>query len=988
MRRRLLTWFMLLGVALVIAGLCGSDNLIFKRPDRLATRYRDKIAERLRAKGIVAYWDFDEAQVVDRVGLGDFVTDGTRIVPGRYGNARSFLRDERGFLETAVKWTSLGDECTIGMWLRIPDATREFSILGDHYTRFRLEARGDRIVFTARGEDEEAVLAARIPMTNAFFHVACCVSASGSNAVMYVNGRAVATAPVRSLRAAQGKATFGQSFYSAAPLVDVDDAAFWGRVLPAGEVGRIATSRRSVGMDVAGRYVRRATRNIRYRDAMRSLARAFDMFDPAYHSGRIQRANLPEIDLTMSKADMHCLNTYQNRCVENGLNALDTSEKRLVAVTLGGETSQARIEIISDGYDAVSRLRRKAYAVNIGDPGSGKPYSRVLLEPPEALSFMRFALAGELAVRCGYPAVKPELCILSINGGFEGVYFMRRASTAAELMLLNRIPRDCGQLIGSFPVSREDVLRDFDEVAGRIVPLLCSDPKMPFGHREIRHAVAGQREQAGRNVAVESFASDEERVARAAGWLSERLLVGNNPAPEYVVGNIDLSAGSINGVSVAFRSESPEVLGSDGAVSRPQAEPADAVLIARLQHGAASLEKKLHFAIVPTNTCLPFLRMEIDGEPGPDHRRPCMVEVLDDHGTSRTGPYPARVKWRGNTTIFYPKKNYTIKMDSPYSFLGMGRTRYLMTTAWMKDGSLIREMLSYQFWRLLAPKERVGSAPNSVYVEIAVNGEYQGINGFCERIDGNYLGFDPELVGSGGGGVLYKAVGATANFQTPRLRAVVQREPDWRSDEHWDPYIRLLGALSEPDRDVFRRSVAKVVDVDNVMDFEILVNLTQNGDGVNHNLYLARNDAVDSRFFIVPYDYDKTYHRSVTNGWFHSNYLFNRLRADMPEYSLRQDARWKGLRSSVLSEEAVLARIDGIEQSLEAGGALRRNSSRWTAPEGRPHERQVQEIKEWLSARLTIMDAIIGGFAGTSAQVEPRSGGAVGEGGGEEITVE
>lgn len=955
----------LLGAVIVVAAICGSETLLFKRPERHAARYRESITRKLRDRGIVAYWDFDDAVVAERVGLGAFVTDGTRLVPGRYGGARSFLRDERGFLETKVPWASLGEECSMALWLRVPDPAREFSILGDHYTRFRMEMHGGQLVFRARGEDEEVELKAVVPATNAFFHVAGSVSASRGEVILYVDGKIAGRAPIHGLRQALGTVTFGQSFYSAAPLVDVDDAAFWSRVLTADEIGRIAAGGRSIGMSIAAKDLRAAGRNIRFRDTLRSLARAFDLFDPSYHSGRIQHANLPAIDLTMTTEDLHCLNGYQNRCLRNGLNALDTSAKRQIAVTVGRETRQARIEIMSDGYDAVSRLRRKAYAINIGEPGTDESYSRLLLEPPEALSFMRFALAGELAGRCGYPSVKPELCVLSINGGFEGVYFVRRASGSEQLMMLNRIPRNCGGLIASFPVSREDVLRRFDEVAGRIVPLLCSDPRMPLGHDEIRHLADEQREQVGREVTGGTVAGDEECVRKTAGYLSERLLTGHNPAPEYIVGNLDLSVKEINGVTVEFESRSPAILGSDGRVTRPPEEPVDAVLVANLRRGSAVAKKELHFGIVPTNACLPFLRMEFDGEAGADHRRPCMVELLEKSGTCRSGPFPARVKWRGNTTIFYPKKNFTIKMDSPYSFLGMGRTRYLMTTAWMKDGSLMREILSYQFWRSITPAGRTGASPNSCHIEISVNGEYEGINGLCERIDGNYLGFDPELVGDERGGVLYKAVGSTANFKTPRLRAVVQREPHWRASAHWDPYVRLLAALSEPDRDVFRRTVGKVIDIDNVMDFEILVNLTQNGDGVNHNLYLARDNAVDSRFFIVPYDYDKTFHRSVTNGWFYSNYLFNRLKADMPGYAAGLDVRWKGLRRAVLSEEAVLARVDNIERTMATGGALKRNFSTWKAPEGRPHEVQVQEIKDWLSARLRIMDSIIEGFAAT-----------------------
>ena len=88
--------------------------------------------------------------------------------------------------------------------------------------------------------------------------------------------------------------------------------------------------------------------------------------------------------------------------------------------------------------------------------------------------------------------------------------------------------------------------------------------------------------------------------------------------------------------------------------------------------------------------------------------------------------------------------------------------------------------------------------------------------------------------------MLYKATGGGAGFKTPNRDAYVQQVPDWRDGEYWGPFDTLITFIGQSSPEVFRNGVERVIDVDNVIDFEILLELTGNVKGPNYNLFLAR----------------------------------------------------------------------------------------------------------------------------------------------------
>src|SRR5262249_5608493 len=154
---------------------------------------------------------------------------------------------------------------------------------------------------------------------------------------------------------------------------------------------------------------------------------------------------------------------------------------------------------------------------------------------------------------------------------------------------------------------------------------------------------------------------------------------------------------------------------------------------------------------------------------------------------------------------------------------------------------------------------------------------------------------------------IYKAVDHAANFSSPGHAGYEQREPDPILKPYWGPldeFNQFVSGASDLEFSDPRKGIAARLDIDNAVDFHLLVLLTSNGDGIRKNFIVARNAAPKAgpspRFFFVPWDYDATFGRDWDatpvhpTAWL-SNHLFDRLHR-AAAFRKKFAARWKQLR--------------------------------------------------------------------------------------------
>ena len=110
----------MLGILLsaTVAGFLQSDIMAFDWLPALVRSHKANIARQLQKEGIVAHWSFDEADVEESVYQETCITEGTRLVPGRYGKARQFTTAEQDFIRTFFPLNALGSRFTLTCWLK------------------------------------------------------------------------------------------------------------------------------------------------------------------------------------------------------------------------------------------------------------------------------------------------------------------------------------------------------------------------------------------------------------------------------------------------------------------------------------------------------------------------------------------------------------------------------------------------------------------------------------------------------------------------------------------------------------------------------------------------------------------------------------------------------------------------------------------------------------------------------------------------------
>ena len=359
---------------------------------------------------------------------------------------------------------------------------------------------------------------------------------------------------------------------------------------------------------------------------------------------------------------------------------------------------------------------------------------------------------------------------------------------------------------------------------------------------------------------------------------------------------------------------------------------------------------------------------------------PCRVKlVLPGRAkTERTDALPALIRIHGATSQGYAKKSFALTLDAPARWLGMARNENWVLNAAAVDRSLMRHKLSYDLFRSMSGDGGRRFSAASRFVEVNLNGNYQGVYLLMEHVGRALLELRRFESNATSQACIYKAVDHTANFSQPGHDGYEQRFPDPTIREYWGPLDELDRFTSRAESGDFfaaETGIGSRLDLACTIDFHLLVLMTSNMDGIDKNFILAR-DALPAagakpRFFFVPWDYDATFGRNweasrVSSTEWLSSYLFDRLLTN-PAYRQQFGARWRQLRARQFTTENLGRMID--ENSRTLGEAVLRNVARWetrggSAPDRRGFDEELRQMKEWIAARIKWLDAEVARRAG------------------------
>lgn len=193
----------------------------------------------------------------------------------------------------------------------------------------------------------------------------------------------------------------------------------------------------------------------------------------------------------------------------------------------------------------------------------------------------------------------------------------------------------------------------------------------------------------------------------------------------------------------------------------------------------------------------------------------CRLRIKDEQGVSDFSTPYLSVQGRGHSTFKQPKKPYNFKLDRVRSVLGLPPRQRLVMLAGFFDHALIRNALAHEVARQtsLAP-----TTPHGRFVNVEVNGKYEGVYYLCERVrdlvdeDALLLELDE-----------YSLMEDKTTFRTAGLQLPISvKQPEKLSAEQ---LVELECCLDE-----IEDNLTEYIDFDTFADYFLVQELCRNGE--------------------------------------------------------------------------------------------------------------------------------------------------------------
>lgn len=222
--------------------------------------------------------------------------------------------------------------------------------------------------------------------------------------------------------------------------------------------------------------------------------------------------------------------------------------------------------------------------------------------------------------------------------------------------------------------------------------------------------------------------------------------------------------------------------------------------------------------------------------------------------------YEGKIERRGGFSIGFPKHSYKLDLSGDHAIANLPEDDDWILNANYIDKTFIRHRLSYE---LFSDMDNNNEAPLCAYANVELNFEYNGFYLLTERLDKSSLGIN---------GASNQAV----IFKEPPIFIEEEIEPQNPANYYQQVYPKieeldqtalmeeLKSFLYNSSESVFDEEVEQLFDINNVIDWHLLLLLSNNNDGVLKNFYLYKKDD-GSQYQFAPWDYDHSFGRDGDN---------------------------------------------------------------------------------------------------------------------------
>jgi len=347
---------------------------------------------------------------------------------------------------------------------------------------------------------------------------------------------------------------------------------------------------------------------------------------------------------------------------------------------------------------------------------------------------------------------------------------------------------------------------------------------------------------------------------------------------------------------------------------------------------------------------------------------------------------PIGIRQRGNLSLTFPKKSYDIeawtdtisKEKKDLKFADLRNDDDWILDALYNEPLKIRAQVASELWKEIHEPYYKKEEPDakssfeSRYVEIFVNGSYNGVYGLSESIDRKQLQLkkhkDKVIKGelfkanSYAGGPDFKVAGSFNNA-FPHYVGWRMEYPIIDYESHWNDLADLLELVVNGTDEAFTKGISNKLNLENAIDYYLLVNTIGAVDNFGKNYYLAKYNNNEAYFF-VPWDLDSSFglvqnaeKYTVTDRTF-SNNLFDRLMAVNPNnYNEKLKKRWATLRAYTFSNQHIISQFKQKYDDFVNAKIYEREALIW--PKKTTNKNDYSYLTEWVEGKMTFLDTYI-----------------------------
>ncbi len=255
---------------------------------------------------------------------------------------------------------------------------------------------------------------------------------------------------------------------------------------------------------------------------------------------------------------------------------------------------------------------------------------------------------------------------------------------------------------------------------------------------------------------------------------------------------------------------------------------------------------------------LPSIEIRKEGTIGWVEKEACTIVYSD---TKNTDELPGKIKCRGGMSSKYYKHSFSLELEEKYSFANLPNDDDWIINANYIDKTFMRHKISYDLFREMNAKN---VASKSTYVNVKINDQYEGLYVLMEKVNAGMIGLnkrdtfamlfkDPPVFGK----KPLAYVKDSSNYYQQKFPKIDVSDKTYYIEE-------FKNFIFNSSDSAFAQNISNWVDIENVIDWHIILLFSNNSDGILKNFYLYKLDK-NTPFRFAIWDYDHSFGRDGDN---------------------------------------------------------------------------------------------------------------------------